>query len=460
MKNAMMSPSLAEQQKSQFHVWTHNFKPERHACSYYRIEVPLTQMMERDLAKVYEDTPNQSPETQKNSVLALMFSDIMHQYSLSGEQTLHRYQSIKRKKPAMHGETLVVPPSIIYDVDDNADFVHPFNYTFPTMGIRAYPSAKLLKPGDVLVYENAEGVPEELWVDKETVYNDNVFDIQRNLYDMKVRHEVIRTADAATVSTRALATYFRDVIGQKNVYVFPNTIVPAHNEQFEVVRKPEDDGIVRILWQGSVSHYIDWFPLREGLARIVEKYRGKVKFVIFGQLFPWVHNIIPEDMIEYHPWCLYEAYKLKRGLLNCDINLCPLADDVFNRCKSAIKWYEASILRTPEATLAQRTEPFHEIEDNVTGLLFRDNEEFVQKLSALIDSPDLRTRLATAAKQWVLTNRTPDATIPALFDFYTDVRARTKRDLGLSPVKTFSMADMKALPKEVDKILGIQVVSR
>jgi glycosyltransferase involved in cell wall biosynthesis len=435
------------EQKSSFHVWTHNFRPERHACSYYRIEVPLTQMMSRDLARVYEDINDPNPMTQKNSVLALMFSDIMHQYSIAGETTLHRYQSIKRRKPAMHGETLVVPPAIIYDVDDNADFVHPFNSTFVGMGVRAYPTAKLLKPGDILMFENSKGEPEEAWVDQETIYNDTLFDIERNLYDMKVRHEIIRTSDAATVSTRALATYFRDVIGQKNVHVFPNTIVPAHYEQYDVRRKPEDEGIVRILWQGSVSHYIDWFPMREGLQAIVEKYRGKVKFVIFGSMFPWIHDIIPADMIEFHPWSLYEAYKLKRGLLNCDINLCPLKDDVFNRCKSAIKWYEASILRVPEATLAQNTEPFHEIQEGVTGLLFRDNEEFVRKLSLLIEDASLRTRLATAAKEWVLTNRTPDATIPPLFEFYQETRARQKRNLGASPVQVFSMAD---LPKAVN----------
>lgn len=456
MKNSSMSAPLGNNQKSEFYVWTHNFKPERHACSYYRIEVPLTQMMERDLAKVYEDVNDPNPVTQKNSVLALMFSDIMHQYSIAGETTLHRFQSIKRRKPAMHGETLVVPPAIVYDVDDNADFVHPFNSTFVNMGVRAYPSAKLLKPGDVLVYENAQGKPEEIWADKETVYNDTLFDIDRNLYDMKIRHEIIRTADAATVSTRALASYFSEVIGQKNVHVFPNTIVPSHYEEYDVRRKPEDEGIVRILWQGSVSHYVDWFPLRDALRRICEKYKGKIKFVIFGSVFGWVHDIIPSDMIEHHPWKLYEAYKLKRGLMNCDINLCVLADDIFNRCKSAIKWYEGSILRTPEATLAQATEPYHEIKDGVTGLLYRTPDEFVQKLSLLIDDAALRTRLATAAKKWVLANRTPDVTIPPLFEFYQDVRARQKRDLGASPVKVFSMADLKNIQKEISDPLVIQ----
>ncbi len=431
------------QNDANFFIWTHNFKPDGHACSYYRVEVPMKQLQARKLAQVYEDRGEKNPEAAKNSILALMFSDIMHQYSNTSEAVLHRYQSIKRRKPAMHGETLVVPPAIVYDTDDNADFVHPFNHTFVHMGTRAYPSAKLLKVGDILAYENAEGQPEELWVDGETVLNDIPFDISRNLYELKIRHECIRMADAATVTSRSLASYFKSVLKQPNVYVFPNTVIPTDYEQVDVRRAPEDEGVVRILWQGGDSHYVDWFPLRAALKRICDKYRGKIKFVIFGALFPWVHTIIPADMLEHHAWKPYEAYKLKRGLLNCDINLCPLANDIFNRGKSAIKWYEGSVIRTPEATLAQRTEPYHEIENGKTGLLYDGDDDFVEKLSALIENADLRRRLADGAKAWVLANRTPDATIPGLFEFYEETRARQKRNLGASPVKVFSMADLK-----------------
>jgi glycosyltransferase involved in cell wall biosynthesis len=435
-----------KQKDNRLFVWTHNFAPGRNACSYYRIEIPLGMMSEQGLATVYEDHgAAENDISARNSTLALMYSDIMHQYSMAGESTLHRYQSIKRRKPAMHGEQLVTPPAIIYDVDDNADFVHPFNCTYANLGVRAYPDAKLLKPGDVIVHENWKGETEEVWADQETVYDDVLFDIERNLYNMKVRHESVRTCDAATLSTRSLASYFRDVIGQKNVYVFPNTVVPEHYEFYDVARK---DDRVRILWQGSPSHYVDWYPLRDALKTICEKYRDKIVFVMWGSRFPWIEGVIPDSMIELHDWARYEAYKLKRGLMNIDINLCPLVDNVFNRGKSAIKWYEASVWPKPEATLAQRTEPYHEIEHDKTALLFRTPEEFVQMLSALIDSPELRARLGEASKKWVLSNRTPEATIPGLHEFYTDVRLRQRCDLGLSAVKTYSTADFKALIKK------------
>jgi glycosyltransferase involved in cell wall biosynthesis len=180
-----------------------------------------------------------------------------------------------------------------------------------------------------------------------------------------------------------------------------------------------------------MSHLIDWYPLRDALRTICQKYKDQITIVMYGEYFDWIADVIPASMLEYHPWQEYPAYRLKRGLLNADINLCPLANNVFNACKSAIKWYESAIFEDmPEATLAARGPVFSEIEDGVTGLLFDTPEEFVQKLSLLIEDAELRKRLHAAAHKWVLENRTPEKTIPGLFDFYADTRARQKRELG------------------------------
>jgi glycosyltransferase involved in cell wall biosynthesis len=260
----------------------------------------------------------------------------------------------------------------------------------------------------------------------ETTSGPFVFDIARNLHQMKVRHEIIRACHGATVSTPALASYFRDVIGQKNVHVYPNTIVlKDYACPFKVQRDDPDE--VRIIWQGSASHIVDWYPLRSAIHEVAMKY-PKVKWVIFGEWFPFIHEAIPDAQVEHHSWVDYPAYKLYRTLLNADINLCPLVDNAFNRCKSAIKWYEASIMPRPEATLAQNTEPYKEIKDGVSGLLFDTPAEFVQKLSLLIEDAQLRQRLGAGAKKWVLENRQPEHTTPGLAEFYEDTRARQKRE--------------------------------
>jgi glycosyltransferase involved in cell wall biosynthesis len=412
-----------------FFCYTLNVSQQQSACGWYRIQVPMMHLSKEGLVQVYED--NQKGDA-KEAYLAMLHSDIAQFYALTGEDVLHKFRTIKRMKPGhREGEGTgidVYPPAIIWDCDDNTDFVHPFNQTFAHMGVRGYPDAHLLEPGEGLEFKTSEGKLLGAWVDGRTKYEGVTFDIARNLHDMKVRHEVMRTAHGVTCSSPMLAKYIREVIGCKSVYVFPNTISPEH---YDTVRAVRNDKRVRVLWQGGMSHLIDWYPLREALAAVVAKYRDQFTFVIYGEYFDWINEVVPASMREFHPWDQYPAYKLRRGLMNADINLCPLANNVFNAGKSAIKFYEGSIFEDmPEATLAQRGPVFNEIVDGETGLLFSTPEEFAQKLGLLIEDADLRKRLGTAAHKWVIENRTPEKTISGLFDFYAETRAKQKRDLG------------------------------
>ena len=421
---------------SNFYVWS-MLHGSRSACSYYRIEVPQALLRDMDFTNLYMDNGEVAAD---ESNMARMYSDIAHFYALTGAGPLHLFKTLKGIQPAMRGDSEIYPPAIIYDIDDNNDFVHPFNMVFVKQGVRGYPDARFLKPGEGLDITDHTGKVIAQWIDGQTRCNGDVFDIQRNLTDMKLRHQLIREAHGVTVTSPTLAKYMRNVIGAKNVYVFPNTIVPEH---FDKIRSVRTDDKIRILWQGGMSHWIDWYPLRDALKTLSQKYKDKITWVIFGEWFNWIHQNIPDDMVEHHQWVEYPAYKLKRGLLNVDINLCPLANNVFNSCKSAIKWYEASIWDQPEATLAAVSPVHAEIVDGETGILYNTPEEFVEKLSLLIESADLRKKVAEGAKKWVLENRTPKATIPGLFDFYAETRARQRRELGKPIIKAPTMDQIR-----------------
>lgn len=421
------------------YIWTSNYG-QRSACSYYRILVPMLELERLGYAKVFEDKGDSSDA----SAMALMYADIAHWYSLSGEAVLHKFQSIKRREPAKREGQDIYPPALIYDIDDNNDFVHPFNMTFAFMGVRGYPDARLLKPGEGLDIIDPEGRQIAAWVDKETTSNTHTFDVARNLHQMKVRHAIIREAHGVTVPSPTLAKYMREVIGAKSVYVFPNTIVPEHYEKIRAVRGNPDE--IRILWQGGMSHWIDWYPLRNALKEVSQRYPN-IKWVIFGEWFNWIHENIPDSMVEHHPWVEYDAYKLKRGLLNIDINLCPLVANAFNACKSAIKWYESILWEKPEATLAAKSPTYSEIVDDETGLLYTTPEEFAAQLGVLIENAELRQRLANNAKKWVLANRTPEHTIPGLHDYYSEVRAKQKRDIGAPIIKQATFAEIKQIAR-------------
>lgn len=421
---------------------------ERHAgaCSYYRIHTPFLQLDKLGFGEATIDTGDHFYG--QLAINAMIASDICLLYSQQGDDALHQAKTLRKINPVKKDDVWLYPPTLIYDADDNADFVHFMNQTFVHLGVRDG-EGNFLEPSSdeeqtVLSFKWDNGEIEELWKDKETQSsNGMIFDIQRNLQILKVRHRLIRECHGATATTPALASYFREVVGQPNVHVFPNTVVLDDYEFFEVPRK---DDKIRILWQGSVSHYLDWYRLKDALATISKKYEDKITWVIYGTKFDWIHKAIPEHMFEYCHWSPYDAYKLRRGLLNIDINLCPLADNVFNRCKSAIKWYEASIWPNPEATLAAKVEPYFEIEHNKTGLLYTTPEDFVNKLSALIENADLRKRLANGAKDWVMHNRLPEHTIPPLAEFYRETREKQKRDTN-PLVKLGTDQDFKQLIK-------------
>lgn len=400
------------------YIWATNRAPVKGACQYYRIEVPLIWLEKLGYMKSYMDV-GQGGE---DDLAAMFTADINLFYSTIGRSTLHQVETINAMKPGrIQDGSLHYPPTTIWDCDDNSDFVHPFNQSFGASGVRHYPSGEFLEAGETLEWEDAKGEKRPLWIDGVTKSGNITFDIQRNINEMKIRHDIIRSSVGVTVASPALASYIKNVIGQPNVYVFPNTVVPSDYEEFPLVR---DDKEVRILWQGGQSHLVDWYPLRDALGEITKKY-PQVKWVIYGEKYDWILDFIPENRIEYHGWTPYPGFKLKRGLLRADINLCPLADNPFNWCKSAIKWYEGSIWSRPEATLAADVAPYREIKDGETGLLYKNPEEFTQKLSALIESPELRATLGHGAHKWVLNHRTPEKTIPGLFDFYMECRART-----------------------------------
>ena len=417
--------------ENDFKVWSEIFAMNYHACPYYRVQVPLVNLQKQKFTTSMLSIIDKQND-RESSIKKLMYSDIFLNYCPDNS---HAHDVIKNKKAAVDEfGKMQVPPAIVYDEDDNVDFIHPFAEEYAHRGTRTYPDGKLLEEGDTIMYEAPDGKIVPLWEDGKTKHG-KIFNIKHNLMIIAMKHRIIKDSHGATCPSPALARYWKNVLGQSNVYVFPNTVDLSDYEFYNVNRRNDK---IRILWQGGSSHYIDWWPLKDALKEIANKYKDKITFVMYGVKFGWILDAIPDSMIEYHDWTPYAAYRLKRGLLNIDINLCPLTDNPFNRCKSAIKWYEGSIWPTPEATLAQKTGPYLEITHNENGLLFSNPREFVEMLSSLIDDAALRKRLSMNAKKWVEDNRYPEKTIPGLFDFYLHTRNKQKRDLGLSPIKLIS----------------------
>lgn len=397
------------------------------ACQYYRIDAPLKQ-----LKKFGCNTYNQKRTTAKSNselVDVVFASDIVWTYSPYDCEAWNEFLSAARGMPPVNknGAT-IYPPLFVWDADDNLDFVHPLNQTFIWTGTRGL-DGKVLSPGDTIAIRSDDGEDIPIWIDNETQdENGKIFSIEENLRRASTRRSYIKHCAGATCPSENLASYYRDALGQKNVHVYHNTIVPE-DYAFNVVPVRTDPDCVRIFWQGGQSHLSDWMLLKDAVGKVARKYPN-TKWIFFGVKFDFLLDQIPANQLEFHDWCDYSAYRLRRTLFNVDINLCPLQDTIFNRGKSAIKWYESTVSHNFEATLAQATGPYLEITDGENGLLFKDEDEFYQKMCLLIENAELRNRLGENARKWVNSNRLPQHTTPGLLGFFNELRERQRIELS------------------------------
>lgn len=334
-------------------------------------------------------------------------------------------------------------PLVVFDSDDYDEAIDPLNPSFVSLGTRNPVTQQRLVDTDTIKATKG-GEEYTLWEHGEEAQPGQVFNAARNAYHLDTMYQIARQSDMVTVTCEPLAEVFR-ARGCKNIHVYPNSMPLDYWNSLKPLA-PRTDGTVRVLWQGGSSHVRDLLDIREALVDVMRKH-PHATLVWWGDPLPGITDALLPGQVEMHSWVVPQAYIPWRGHLDCDINLAPLIDTPFNRAKSAIKWYEGSVLPRPEATLARNIPPYTEIQKGDTGLLYDTPLDFAQKLTTLIDDAALRQRLGEAAKAWVTSYRSTAATVPSLWAFYTETANRI-RSLGeTAKVQVSSMSDLEALLK-------------
>jgi len=205
--------------------------------------------------------------------------------------------------------------------------------------------------------------------------------------------------------------YLRNVIANNSskpydkMKIMPNFIdlsLYKHRSPFK------DTSTIQLLHFGSSSHVrsLQDEEFAKGIDRVFREYPNVV-FKTVGALIPKYKNRWGRRYehgfgdVDIYKWI---KDKFPKFMDETDIIVAPLTDNVYNRCKSSIKFIEASSAKKPGVW--QRIRQYEEVVDEgENGFLARTADEWFNSIKKLIDNKKLRKTIGenafkTTKKDW------------------------------------------------------------
>ena len=213
---------------------------------------------------------------------------------------------------------------------------------------------------------------------------------------------ISRNADTIVVSSQPLADVMRQY--NKNVVCVPN----VHDERIWLEKGPNGfirpvkkaGNSIRILYMGTKTHEHDLNLIQPAYDRIRDEYGKNVELEIVGgvpdHIDGFARKVKPRGIgANSDAYCEFVSWF--RQTNHWDFGIIPLELTPFNRKKSYIKFLDYAALGVP--AICTDIEPYREVvRDGENGLLVaNDTESWYRAMKRLIDSPELRERLAENA---------------------------------------------------------------
>ena len=220
-----------------------------------------------------------------------------------------------------------------------------------------------------------------------------------------------KQADMLTCSTEFLREEYFKL--NPNVVVLPNCVDPDDwPDEDEILRNEGEK--VRIGFVGSVGLHSDISEFKWVLDELIK--REDVQLVLFAlpadtpesrsvhQYYLPELNFWKSYNVEWQPFVPVRDYIETLNNLRLDILLIPRADDYFNRCKSNLKFLEASMLEIPVIAqgFSDGKSPYQDPEDAKHMKVIVDNSKWLEELEPLIKSKELRREMGRKAREYVL----------------------------------------------------------
>lgn len=244
-----------------------------------------------------------------------------------------------------------------------------------------------------------------------------VFEIDDYLFDLPEDHPdrksgayaadllpmlaALSDADYVTVPTSNLKEKLTPY--NQKIVVVPNYL-DEHLWQINggVDRTDSEEQVV-IGYMGSYTHQSDLESIIPALVKVAETYKDKIKFKIWG--VPQHSEAQDLENIEYLPAIssVYTEFAEQFKHEKVDIFIAPLVTNEFNRAKSHLKYLEYSAMQVP-GVFAHLETYSAVVSDGINGFLAATQDEWYQKLSRLIEDPDLRKKVGKSAFEEVMKN--------------------------------------------------------
>jgi glycosyltransferase involved in cell wall biosynthesis len=244
----------------------------------------------------------------------------------------------------------------------------------------------------------------------DAVWIDAVSDYNRKFAWLKGKSNtanVCRLSDLVFAGNDYLAQYARQF--NPNVVIVPTTIdTDVYRPDYN-----KDKKVIVIGWSGSFST-IQHFKLALPALKILkEKYKDRITFKVIGDR----KYREPELQIQGLPWAEETEVKDLQGM---DIGIMPLPDSEWAWGKCGLKGLQYMALEIP--TLMSPVGVNKEIiQDGENGFLCNATEEWVNRLSQLIENPDLRERIGKAGRETVVQKYSLKAIQPLYKKYFNEL---------------------------------------
>jgi glycosyltransferase involved in cell wall biosynthesis len=242
----------------------------------------------------------------------------------------------------------------------------------------------------------------------DAVYGRNIVEFSSPLFRCLQDRDQTKKISSLATAVVAGNCYLRDLALQYNRNVF---LIPTPVDTNRFCPRPEDSQ------NGRKEVVIGWIGVNPGLAyvqllekvfqELARKYQVRIKIITRAGKEPLTFDGVN---VEVKNWT-YESEVSE--IQEFDIGVMPLPDDEWTRGKCGLKLLQYMALGIPG--VASRVGANLEIvEDGMDGFLAQEPAEWIEKLSRLIESRELRQKMGEAARQKAVANYSLEKMAPQL----------------------------------------------